>query len=307
MTDDQSDKAVNRWSSRTNRRGGKNKRAGDLAPSTFNKYVKLGKLPYSPLFRDSVHDLFAFPLSDSARLIWFRLQPLFANRFAPGYLVDERTNRPITSDYLAAIWRKDQSEVDRALEELTTFLFIGKDRDVFYDTTMVSSLGSPENDNVLNGNDLEDSPQQNANKLSQSRVEKSKAEQSKATALLIEADNSTASHQHDANAVLTTPLVNKDEGSVASEPKPAPAEPTKDQLLAHRDEWVQWHRTAPPMSIKGLTANMEECGAHPDIVQDAIKRAMGLTKSSTGATLQECAKDRYCGIDYSPPDSEKAA
>jgi hypothetical protein len=313
MTDDQSDKAVNRWASRTNRRGSKNKRTSELRPTTFRKYVNLGKLPYSPLFRDSVRDLFEFPLSDSARLTWLRLQPLFANRLSPGYLIDERDNKPVSSDFLAAIWRKEKSEVDRDLEELTKFLFLRKDCDVFCDATMVSSLEDDESHNKPNDNDLNNSPQLTANKLSQSRVKKSKAEQSKANALLIEADNSTASHQHDANAVLTTPLVNKDEGSVAEVPSLAPSEPTTEQLNAHRDEWVEWHRTAPPMSMRGLTANMEDCGAHPDIISDALKCALGLSKRAIGstkvvsATLREYAEDRYCGIDWIPLDSEKAA
>jgi hypothetical protein len=347
MKNSDTEKPVNKWVSRKNRPGKKPNRITEHAPSTFQRYVKLGKLPYSRLFRDSVRDLFEYQLSDSTVATWTRLQPMFANRHAYGHLVDDRAN-PITSEFLAFIWKKDQSEVDKTLGDLVKARIIGQENGIFIDFAMVNCQYEPENDNVPNGNDLDNSPQQNLNVLSQSRVEYSRAEQSRADTLvsantLLIGDtkgNASPVTPHKIGVTATLSNDGKSSGSVP-EPIPAPSEPTKDtgpsdtslngagavaaapkpverevpaevprkhtmeRLHAHRDEWVAYLWTMDPVTTKELRRVMTECGAHPDIIWDAMQRAKGLIKG-INPTMTEMPSGQWAGVGWLR-DQEKAA
>lgn len=308
------DRTVNQWTSRTNRSGSKKKHPSNFAPSTFSRELTLGRLPYSPLFSESVDELFAYDISDSARLTWIRLQPLFANRLSPGYLVDARTEEPMSVGILAARWRKQETEITQDMEELAKRRFIVKSGEFWSDPMMALYYKN----NVPNGSDLDDSLQHSSDSLSQSRVKESRVKERREASPSTDGDADNAS----SSAPLSSPFPSDGEhaslsdkkantGSssdktsleantpVAAAPKPAPAEPTSEELNEHRDAWVEHVRNISPMDLDDMVQYLIKNGAHPDVVHPALKRALGLVKGvSASATLVKFKEDCYCGIDW---------
>jgi hypothetical protein len=299
---DNTGKPVNRWANRTNRPGRKAKRASELAVSTFSQRITLGKLPYSPLFAESVNDLFDFDLSDSARLTWLRLQPLFANRVSPGNLVDERTNGATSLAILAAKWRKQESELVRDMEELDKCRLIVKSGEfwsdpmmvAFYDTNNPTEAGSDEN--IITKSERiigEESRGEESRGASVSTD--TDALSTTSTAPLVSADAATASLANDG----------RNSGSV-SDPIPPRSEPipladidsaSSEEQEAYIGQWVEYLRYSEPSTLLELEIRVGKCLNVGWIVSRIIKRAAGLI-SGVRATMVEISDDKYAGVDW---------
>jgi hypothetical protein len=115
------------------------KSARDLSISTFARHRATGKLPFVPVLRDTIRDLFEYNLSDSARLLFIRLQPFLCNRAAPGFLTNEE-GEAISVERLAKFWRTKSVTIECALEELIDFELIRKSDGMLYDPAMRNFL-----------------------------------------------------------------------------------------------------------------------------------------------------------------------